>query len=59
MGIIDKDSTPGLFAERMGSMIAENLRYRDLLARVLERMPGMGNSELMVEIRDALAEGHQ
>jgi hypothetical protein len=38
-------------------MIEQNLRYRDLLQRVVARMPGLGNTDLMCEIKSALAEG--
>lgn len=51
MGIID----PKLLATRAPALIEDNLRLRALLRRVADRMPGMGNSDLMAEIRDQLA----
>lgn len=57
MTIIDKERMPELLAENAGRMIEQNLRYRDLLQRVVARMPGLGNTELMSEIKSALAEG--
>ena len=57
MTIIDKERMPELLAENAGRMIEQNLRYRDLLQRVVARMPGLGNTDLMYEIKSALAEG--
>jgi len=58
MGIVDSDSLPGLFGERIGQVISDNLRFRNLLQRTVERFPTLGNTELMVEIKAALAEDH-
>jgi len=58
MGIIDGDSLPGLFGERIGQVISDNLRFRNLLQRTVEQFPALGNTELMVEIKTALAEDH-
>ena len=52
MTIIDKERMPELLTENAGRMIEQNLRYR-----VVARMPGLGNTDLMCEIKNALAEG--
>lgn len=57
MTIIDKERMPELLTENAGRMIEQNLRYRDLLQPVVARMPGLGNTDLMCEIKSALAEG--